>query len=247
MTWILQIISDDSTEQDIYIDRDMLVGRHQEADIRLQHAEVSRRHAAFLLRDQALWLQDLNSSNGTFVNTVRIVEETQLHSGDEIAFAQLKFKLHLNPSVSTPAEPSSDAAVVSVQEDVVGAQVEVASVQQDVAHVAETAAESVQAEEAASINPAAQMNEQGMPSMADRAADTQLSENGVPEHVAVPKPAPIPEGIDLNATAEQQPIANIEAESVVEKAAEQKKNTSVGLMTVIVLLILAVIAWLMFK
>lgn len=214
MTWILQLTNDASTEQDIYIDRDMLVGRHQDADIRLQSAEISRRHAAFLFKEQALWLQDLNSSNGTFVNAVRIAEETQVVDGDEIAFAQLKFKLSFKPIENAPELSNTQEA-------------------------AETPAETP--------SPAAQMNEQGMPSVSERAAGTKVDQNGMPEHVAVPKPAPIPAGVDLKAAAEQQLIAVPAPESVVEKAAEERKNTSVGLMTVIVLVILAVIAWLMFK
>lgn len=75
MTWKLQAITGEFTGQEINVDRDMLVGRHQDADLLLQAAEISRRHAALLLKDQALWVQDLNSSNGTFVNDIRIEQE----------------------------------------------------------------------------------------------------------------------------------------------------------------------------
>lgn len=47
MTWKIQAITGDLTGQEISIDRDMLVGRHQAADIVLQAAEISRKHAAF--------------------------------------------------------------------------------------------------------------------------------------------------------------------------------------------------------
>ena len=78
MTWKIQAISGDLTGQEISIERDMLVGRHQQADIVLQESDVSRKHAAFVLKDQALWLQDLNSSNGTFINDVRLTGESLL-------------------------------------------------------------------------------------------------------------------------------------------------------------------------
>ncbi len=81
MTWKLQAITGEITGQEITVDRDMLVGRHQDADLLLQAAEISRRHAALLLKDQLLWVQDLNSSNGTFVNDIRIEQEKQLHDG----------------------------------------------------------------------------------------------------------------------------------------------------------------------
>lgn len=47
MTWKIQAISGEFTGQEISIDRDMLVGRHQTADLVLQSAEISRKHAAF--------------------------------------------------------------------------------------------------------------------------------------------------------------------------------------------------------
>ena len=91
MIWKIQAITDDLTGQEIAIDRDMLVGRHQAADIVLQAAEISRKHAAFLLKDDALWVQDLGSSNGTFVNDLRIEQETRLKQDDVVQFASLKF------------------------------------------------------------------------------------------------------------------------------------------------------------
>lgn len=50
MTWKIQAITGELTGQEISIDRDMLVGRHQTADILLQQSEISRKHAAFLLK-----------------------------------------------------------------------------------------------------------------------------------------------------------------------------------------------------
>ena len=78
MTWKLQAISADLAGKESSIDRDMLVGRHQAADIVLQSSEISRKHAAFLRVEDALWLQDLASSYGTFVNDTRITEQVLL-------------------------------------------------------------------------------------------------------------------------------------------------------------------------
>lgn len=62
MTWKLQAITGELEGQEVTIDRDMLVGRHQDADLLLQAAEISRRHAAFLLKEDALWVQDRSST-----------------------------------------------------------------------------------------------------------------------------------------------------------------------------------------
>ena len=50
----------------------------------LTNDEVSRHHCQLQLRDGTLWIEDLGSSNGTFVNGRRVVEETPLAEGDEV-------------------------------------------------------------------------------------------------------------------------------------------------------------------
>lgn len=216
MTWKIQAISGEFTGQEISIDRDMLVGRHQSADLVLQSAEISRKHAAFLLKEQALYVQDLNSSNGTFVNDLRIADETLLKEGDIVQFASLKF------SVFAPAVELEHAADVAETAEKVTAQTE--------------------------KTPAQQMNEQGMPELNQRDSSVQLNRDGMPQGVAVPKPAPIPEGVDIHAAqAEPKPVPVEEPVSRVEQEKEQQKNASVGLISLIVLVILAVLAWLLFK
>ena len=216
MTWKIQAISGEFTGQEISIDRDMLVGRHQSADLVLQSAEISRKHAAFLLKEQVLYVQDLNSSNGTFVNDLRIADETLLKEGDIVQFASLKF------SVFAPAVELEHAADVAETADKVTAQTE--------------------------KTPAQQMNEQGMPELNQRDSSVQLNRDGMPQGVAVPKPAPIPEGVDIHAAqAEPTPVPVEQPVSRVELEKEQQKNASVGLISLVVLVILAVLAWLLFK
>lgn len=209
MTWKLQAITGEITGQEISVDRDMLVGRHQDADVLLQAAEISRRHAALLLKDQLLWVQDLNSSNGTFINDIRIEQEKQLHDGDIVQFASFKF------SVLAPAKEILD--------------------------LPEIEAEPVQT---AASTP--DLSDQGMPSLAERAAETEVRRDGMPQNVSIPKPAPIPEGVDVN-VKQPSPVAFEEPVSRVADEKEQQKNASVGLITIIILVILALLAWLFFK
>ncbi|ENX10394.1 MULTISPECIES: FHA domain-containing protein [Acinetobacter] len=204
MTWKLQAITGEFTGQELNIERDMLVGRHQDADILLQSADISRRHAALLLKDQQLWVQDLNSSNGTFINDARIEQETELHDGDILQFASFVFSV-LAPAAATEL-PEIEAEPVT-----------------------------------------ANTHDQGMPSIAERAAETPITRDGMPQQVAIPKPAPIPEGVQVQAVPEPQPVALEEPVSRVAEEKEQQKNASVGLISIIVLIILAVIAWLFFK
>ena len=58
-------------------------GRNLEAAILLDDITVSRHHAAFLSEGGRLQVQDLGSTNGTYVNGKR-VEQAELASGDEV-------------------------------------------------------------------------------------------------------------------------------------------------------------------
>lgn len=209
MTWKLQAITGEITGQEISVDRDMLVGRHQDADVLLQAAEISRRHAALLLKDQLLWVQDLNSSNGTFINDIRIEQEKQLHDGDIVQFASFKF------SVLAPAKEILDLPEIEAEP------VQTAALTQD-------------------------LSDQGMPSLAERAAETEVRRDGMPQNISIPKPAPIPEGVDVN-VKQPSPVAFEEPVSRVAEEKEQQKNASVGLITIIILVILALLALLFFK
>ena len=233
MTWKIQAITSELTGQEIGIDRDMVVGRHQSADIVLQAAEISRKHAAFLLKDQALWVQDLNSSNGSFVNDLRIEHETLLKEGDIVQFASLKFSV-LAPAQEIVAEP------VPAQPEVIP------ETEQPSEAVAVSETEAAQVDEVAKTA-AQQMNEQGMPSLTERDREVQVSRDGMPQQVAIPKPAPIPAGVDVQAGPEPQPIAIEQPVSRVEQVKEEQKNASIGLISIIALIILAIIAWLFFK
>lgn len=205
MTWKLQAITGEFTGQEISIERDMLVGRHQDADILLQSADISRRHAALLLKGEQLWVQDLNSSNGTFINDTRVEQETALNDGDILQFASFVFSV---------------LAIVPTLTELPEIEVEPVT---------------------------ATKHDAGMPTLAERAAETSINRDGMPQQVGIPKPAPIPEGITVHAAAEQQPIAIEEPISRVQQEIEQQKNASIGLISIVVLIILAVIAWLFFK
>lgn len=60
------------------------VGRAREADVSLRDPEVSRRHARFETHNGVVYLDDLASSNGTFLNGRRVTEAIEIREGDEI-------------------------------------------------------------------------------------------------------------------------------------------------------------------
>jgi hypothetical protein len=72
----------------------LLVGKGDAADIRLNDDSLSRLHASVRKRDEKFFLTDLDSDTGTQVNGQEI-ERTELHDGDLIKIGQtiIKFKL----------------------------------------------------------------------------------------------------------------------------------------------------------
>ncbi len=61
-----------------------VAGRAGSADVVLRDAEVSRRHARFENRERVVYVEDLGSSNGTFLNGKKVTEAVEIREGDAI-------------------------------------------------------------------------------------------------------------------------------------------------------------------
>lgn len=59
-------------------------GRGGDLDVVLRDPEVSRRHARFESRNGVVYVDDLKSSNGTFLNGRRVTEAIEVREGDEV-------------------------------------------------------------------------------------------------------------------------------------------------------------------
>ena len=67
----------------------MTIGRSPEAEIFLDDVTVSRNHALLVRRRDGLYIDDLGSLNGTYVNRRRI-ESHRLQNGDELQVGKYK-------------------------------------------------------------------------------------------------------------------------------------------------------------
>ena len=65
-----------------------IVGREPINDVMFPDAEVSRRHCRIVHQKGEFFIEDLGSTNGTFVNGRRIYEITRLSSGDIVDFGE---------------------------------------------------------------------------------------------------------------------------------------------------------------
>lgn len=81
------------------LDQDTVTtGRHPQSDIFLDDVTVSRHHAKFTERGGHIWLSDLNSLNGTYVNRTLIDGEVALRSGDEVQIGKFRLVYMVAPS-----------------------------------------------------------------------------------------------------------------------------------------------------
>jgi hypothetical protein len=67
----------------------MTIGRSPEAEVFLDDVTVSRNHALLVRRRDGLYIDDLGSLNGTYVNRHRI-ESHRLQNGDELQVGKYK-------------------------------------------------------------------------------------------------------------------------------------------------------------
>ncbi len=67
----------------------MTIGRSPEAEVFLDDVTVSRNHALLVRRRDGLYVDDLGSLNGTYVNRHRI-ESHRLQNGDELQVGKYK-------------------------------------------------------------------------------------------------------------------------------------------------------------
>lgn len=72
-------------------DTPILIGRSNEAIIRINYDDFcSRKHALLYWENKACFIKDLDSTNGTFVNNIRISKKTKLHDEDIIGLGNTK-------------------------------------------------------------------------------------------------------------------------------------------------------------
>lgn len=71
--------------QTYLIDRPLVfIGRDPENDFMIDHPQVSRKHASIILQNNQCYLEDIGSSNGTYINKNRVTGRYRLVNGDVI-------------------------------------------------------------------------------------------------------------------------------------------------------------------
>ena len=101
MPYLVVLAPDSDRGRRIPLDADhMVVGREPTCDVRFDDPHVSRAHAALQRRGNAVYVQDLGSSGGTFVNGTSASTAHELHAGDVLTFATVAARLEPGGAVS---------------------------------------------------------------------------------------------------------------------------------------------------
>jgi len=114
------------------------IGRDPSCNLRPASQAVSKRHCILRMRDDQAFIEDLKSTNGTFLNEQQIQGERELRHGDRLKIGPLDFVVQLETAAQVekptqvdketkpptpalkPAAPASAAKPEAVDDDAIG-------------------------------------------------------------------------------------------------------------------------------
>ena len=100
----LRVVSGPNAGLTVDVDEEVVIGR-EDSDLAIDDEEMSRRHAVVRRHANRLQVEDLGSTNGTFVDGTRIAEPTLLGGGAEI---KVGTTLLVVEGVLPVSDPSAD-------------------------------------------------------------------------------------------------------------------------------------------
>ncbi len=111
-TWQLNALTEALGDLTLTVNDSLSVGRGSDNDVVLGSKQVSRNHAVLSVLDGRLYVKDLDSSNGTFINEQRIDGNTSslLQVDDTIGFASFSFQVNA-PLAATDTDVLAPVAV----------------------------------------------------------------------------------------------------------------------------------------
>ncbi len=79
---------------------EVILGRDPVCNLCVPHETVSARHARFTFQQNQWWVEDLNSTNGSFLNGERLTTRAVIVPGDELRCGQIAFRIEIEPKKS---------------------------------------------------------------------------------------------------------------------------------------------------
>lgn len=89
------------------------IGRVDDNTFPIAEASVSSHHCEILLRGADVFVNDLNSTNGTFINGDKITGEAMLKPGQILRLGQIELRLDVEGATPAPAPASAAPAAAA--------------------------------------------------------------------------------------------------------------------------------------
>jgi len=86
------------------IDQELIIGRSEACSITISNQQVSRKHARLTPQETAVFLEDLQSKNGTFLNGETVSEQVKLQEGDHVQIALAQEFIFLSQDATVPLD-----------------------------------------------------------------------------------------------------------------------------------------------
>ena len=262
-SWQLIGLSPALADLTIDIDKSLSIGRSDSNDLVLATSQISRQHAKINRIGEQLYVQDLGSSNGTFINGERIGTDAHaLQATDEIAFADLVFLV-----VNAPVDALDGASFLDGLQDIenftpttdIHTQTEsTASVEHISPNAAANAAPVIDVVTTQDFLPSEQLSnthvEQSVPSTpttvdvasVDNPTSTLLNTPAQPPVVTETVPSqPVVSPVQVSAVqpAQPSPVSTVEADAIKPAA---KKNATVAIIIVVIIALIIASVLLMY-
>ncbi len=185
-------LTSSATGERVELTGDTSVGRSDDSDLVVSEGQPSRAHAKITIEDSVVYVEDLDSTNGTFLNGTKFSGKHQLSDGDEVAFDVNKFVLEVQ------SQPDADATVIRPVDPG-------ATVLRPIIEETPSAEEPVAVEPPVSEPPVPEPpvpEPPAEPVAATPAAEAPPAEPPAPEPVVEPTPEPVPEPVVAQPPAE---------------------------------------------
>ncbi|WP_352310427.1 FHA domain-containing protein [Psychrobacter sp. W2-37-MNA-CIBAN-0211] len=209
-TWRLNALTEALGELTLTVDDSLSIGRGSDNDVVLGSKEVSRNHAVLSVLNGKLYVKDLDSSNGTFINEQRIDSNKSKHleANDTLGFASFAFTV-------TPLSVVNEAVVDEAVEQPVIAEEPIVDHEPivDVTAAPVLASDSTNAHDAESS--VADSSSVDSETVASKTIDSEISPSPIVEEQLAPTVADKPEM--ATDTPEVNPEPPVEVEPIVKE------------------------------
>ena len=114
--WYLEAVSESDRNWMVDVEPfPFIIGRDEDCDLKLIDKRISRHHSEIRRSGDMLWIRDLGSTNGTYVNHVKIRQAELLEPEDLISIGNFKF--YLKRAQTSQAPLADKTYVMDISEE----------------------------------------------------------------------------------------------------------------------------------